>query len=310
MRILILGAGGIGGYYGARIAAAGGDVSFLVRAPRAAQIRSNGLRVQSTLGDLLLAPPVLTREEIDTPFDFIFISCKSYDLASAIEAIAPAVGEASLIVPLLNGVRHIDQLDARFGSERVLGGVAFISVALQPDGEIRHLNSMHRLFIGARFPEQAERLAPLATLLASANFEFVCSETIEQAMWDKFAFLTALASATCLFRASVGQILQTSAGEDFTNDLLDECAAVADACGHPLDGAQLDTYRQTLTDRSSSLMASMLRDVERGGATEAEHILGDMFMRGQQQRLATPMLQLAYAHLQAYEIRRQSERGA
>ena len=309
MRILVLGAGGIGGYFGARIAAAGGDVSFLVRAPRAAQIRANGLRVQSPLGDLHLKPPVLTREEVAAPFDVIILSCKSYDLDSAIEAIAPAVGGESLILPLLNGVRHIDQLLARFGDERVLGGVAFTSLALQADGDIRHLNSMHRLIVGARCPAQADRLAALAALLASANFELVCSPTIEQAMWDKFAFLTALAGATCLFRASVGQILQTTAGEDFTNDLLDECAAVAAACGHPLAGAQLDTYRQTLTDRKSSLMASMLRDVERGGPTEAEHILGDMFTRGQEQRLATPMLQLAYANLQAYQIRRQAEQN-
>ena len=310
MRILVLGAGGIGGYFGARIHAAGGDVSFLVRPPRAAQLRENGLSVQSPLGDLRIVPQVLTADEIRVPFDVVILSSKSYDLDAAMTAIAPAVGEASVILPLLNGVRHIDRLVERFGNERVLGGVAFISVALLPDGSIHHMNGVHRLFAGSRTAPASPCLAPLAQQLAASGFEFVLSPTIEQAMWDKFAFLTTLAGATCLFRASIGQILQTTAGEDFINGLLDECAAVAATCGHPLAAPQLAAYRQTLNDRSSGLMASMLRDVERGGPTEAEHILGDMLLRAHAAGVATPKLQLAVSHLQAYEVRRQAEAGA
>jgi len=309
MRILVLGAGGIGGYFGARIHAAGGDVTFLVRPARAEQLRRNGLSVHSPLGDLHITPKVLTGDEIAAPFDVVMLSCKSYDLDSAMAAIAPAVGEASVILPLLNGVRHIDRLVERFGNARVLGGVAFISVALMRDGNIQHLNSLHRLFAGSRTAAPSPWLTPLAQQLAASGFEFVLSQTIEQAMWDKFAFLTTLAGATCLFRASIGQILQTPAGETFINGLLDEGAAVTAACGHPLAEAQLAAYRQTLNDRSSGLMASMLRDVERGGPTEAEHILGDMLARGQALMLNTPKLQLACSHLQAYALRRQAEAG-
>ena len=309
MRILVLGAGGIGGYFGARIHAAGGDVTFLVRPVRAAVLREKGLHVGSPLGDLQITPKVVTGDQISAPFDVIMLSCKSYDLDSAVTAIAPAVGEQSVVLPLLNGVRHIDALVERFGAQRVLGGVAFISVALMPDGEIRHLNKFHRLFAGSLTPQCSPWLAPLARLLSTAGFEFVLSETIEQALWDKFAFLTTLAGATCLFRASVGQIVHTVVGDSFANGLLDECAAVVEACGHPVDETQLAAYRQTLTDPASGLMASMLRDVEGGGRTEADHILGDMLARGQSHGLQTPLLRLACAHLQAYEIRRQTQAG-
>ena len=306
MRILVLGAGGIGGYYGARIQAAGGDVTFLVRPARAKQLAKDGLNVTSPFGDLHLVPQCVTRDELKSPFDVIILSCKAFDLASAIEAIAPAVGEGTVILPLLNGVRHIETLVERFGSEHVLGGVAAISVTLAPHGEIQHLNKMHRFITGARSTPAPKALAPLAELLAKAGFDFILSNNIDQALWDKFVFLTALASATCTLRASVGQILDTVAGEAFIVGLLDECASVAAASGHAVPEAQLAAYRTQLTEKGSGLMASMLRDVEKGGPTEADHILGDMVARAEAKGVAVPMLRLAYSHLQAYDLRRKA----
>ena len=307
MRILVLGAGGIGGYFGGRIHDAGGDVTFLVRPGRAEQLRQNGLQIVSTLGNTRIAPQIVSREELRASpqyFDVIMLSCKAYDLASAIEAIAPAVGETSVILPLLNGVSHIATLAARFGEARVLGGVAFISVALAPSGEIKHLNALHRLAAGSLTATPSTWLAPLAQLFSASGFEFVLADDIEQTMWDKFVFLTTLAAATCTLRASVGDILRTVAGEQFISGLLGECVNVAAACGHPVGEAPLAAYRKQLTEPGSGLMASMLRDVERGGPTEAEHILGDMVSRGQAKGVEAPLLRLAYSHLQAYELRR------
>ena len=309
MRILVLGAGGIGAYYGARIHDAGGDVTFLVRPPRAAALRENGLQVFSPLGDTRFSPKLVTRDELaESPqsFDVIVLSCKAYDLDSAIDAIAPAVGENSVILPLLNGVRHIAALTARFGEARVLGGVAFISVLLAPSGEIRHLNTLHRLAAGSLTATPSKWLAPLAQLFSSSGFEFVLADDIEQTMWDKFVFLSTLAAATCTLRASIGDILRTVAGEAFITGLLGECLNVAAACGHPVGPAPLAAYRKQLTEPGSGLMASMLRDVERGGPTEADHILGDLVGRAQAQGLDIPLLRLAYSHLQAYELRRAS----
>lgn len=309
MRILVLGAGGIGGYFGARIHHAGGDVTFLVRPARAAQLRENGLQVFSPAGDLQIAPKVVTRDELQERFDVIVLSCKAYDLDSAMDAIAPAVGEESVILPLLNGVSHIDTLAARFGSQRVLGGVAFISVMLAPAGEIRHLNALHRLATGSRTAQSSRWLPALAQLFSAAGFEFTLSDTIEQAMWDKIVFLSTLAGATCTMRASIGTIMGTVAGEAFITGLLAECARIAEACGHPVGEASLGASRKQLTDRTSGLMASMLRDVERDSATEADHILGDMVSRAKTKGVDVPLLGIAYSHLQAYASRRNAQTG-
>jgi 2-dehydropantoate 2-reductase len=306
MRILVLGAGGIGGYFGARIHASGGDVTFLVRPARAAQLRENGLMVSSPAGDLQITPRVVTKDELSAHFDVIMLSCKAYDLESSIESITPAVGEQSVILPLLNGVLHIDTLVSRFGAQRVLGGVAFISVMLTPDGEIKHHFKLHKLFTGSLSSQPPVGLQPLAQLLSSSGFDFTLSNNIEQAMWDKFVFLSTLAGSTCLFRASIGNILGTVAGKAFITGLLAECSRVAEASGHAVAEAQLSAYRKQLTDSGSGLMASMLRDIERGGPTEADHILGDMLARSQAKGVEAPMLRLAYSHLQAYAIRQQT----
>ena len=305
MRILVLGAGGIGGYYGARMHAAGGNVTFLVRPGRAAQLREKGLQVFSPFGDLQITPQLVTKETLTETFDVILLTCKAFGLDSAMDAIAPAIGEQSAIVPLLNGVRHIDRLVTRFGAARVLGGVALISVTLAANGEIHHLNKLHRFTVGSLGWRPSPWLEPLSRLMESSGVDFVLADNIGQAMWDKMVFLATLAGATCLMRSSVGTIMSTLAGESFINGLLDECAAVADANGRKLGDTQLTVFRNMLTDRSSALVASMLRDVEANKQTEGDHILGDMISWAANKKLEVPLLKLAYSHLQAYERRRQ-----
>jgi 2-dehydropantoate 2-reductase len=300
----MLGAGAIGAYFGARIHAAGGDLTFLVRPERAARLSERGLRVTSAAGNLEIRPKLLTRDELAGTFDLVILSCKAFDLASAMDAIAPAVGERSLVAPLLNGVRHIDALTARFGRERVLGGVALISAAVDPDGDIRHMNRMHGMTVGALNGQPLPALEALAKTLASPGFDFMVSDDIMQAMWDKFVFLATLAGATCLMRANVGALMATRDGEQYVCALIDECMAIAEASGHPLTEAKRSIYRNQLTDKDSTLTASMLRDVEAGKPTEAEHILGDLVHWADLGKVKAPRLGLAYSHLQAYERRR------
>ncbi|MDD5249592.1 MAG: 2-dehydropantoate 2-reductase [Rhodocyclaceae bacterium] len=304
MKILILGAGGIGGYFGARLHAAGSDVSFLVRPARAAQLRADGLRVTSPFGDMHVEPRIVTAVGATDRYDVIVLSCKAYDMGSAVAAVAPAVGSASVVLPLLNGLAHLDVLDAHFGRDRVLGGVAHLAVTLAPGGEVRHLNRTHRLIFGSRAAGESPWLAPLAQLLAAAKIDVLLSPRIEQDMWDKFVFLATLAAATCSMRAGVGDIMAAEGGEAFIVGLLDECRSVAVALGHAPDPDRIAAYRGQLTDRGSPLTASMLRDVERGGPTEADHVIGDMVRRGAAKGLALPLLKLAHMHLQAYEQRR------
>jgi 2-dehydropantoate 2-reductase len=304
MRVLILGAGAIGGYFGARLQEAGGDVTFLVRGARARQLAERGLLVESPFGNVRIKPRTITSDSPGQSFDVIILTCKAYDLGSAVDSISPLAGVDSVILPLLNGFAHLDALDSRFGRDRVLGGVAHIAVTLTPEGTIRHLNDMHKLIFGSRSPQASQWLAPFAQLLSATLVESRVSDKIEQNMWDKWVFLSTLAAATCTLRASVGAILDTIAGEEFVLRLLRESESIAAACDFAPIAKQLATYRAQLTERGSMLTASMLRDIERGGPTEADHILGDMVRRGDARGVPVPSLRLAYSHLQAYEARR------
>ncbi|MBK1663069.1 2-dehydropantoate 2-reductase [Rhodospirillum rubrum] len=301
MRCLILGAGGIGGYFGGRLLAAGRDVTFLVRPARAARL-AQGLRITSPRGDLALpAPPLVTSQTLTGTYDVVMVSCKAYDLENAIDTIAPAVGRETVIVPLLNGFGHLDTLRARFGAERVLGGYCLISVALDGEGGIAHFNQADVLRLGEIAGGPSERLRAIGAMLGEAGFDFAVSDDIVQEMWEKWVFIATTASATCLMRAAIGDIIGAGAG-DVTLGLLAECEAIASDNGHPPGEAARKRARDQLTDATSPIMASMLRDIERGGPVEADAIQGEMLRRAGDR--PAPLLRLAHAHLRAYEARR------
>lgn len=304
MRILVLGAGAIGGYFGGRLIEAGGDVTFLVRAPRAAALARDGLKVMSPLGDISVPVRTITADCVLQPFDLVLLSCKGYDLDDAMGSIAPAIGVQTALLPLLNGVVHIPRLGERFGSSRVLGGVAHLAVTLRTDGVIHHLNSQCAIRFGPLHSRPDPWLPILLDLLKRARVDAVLSPAIEQDLWDKLVFLATLAGMTCLMRSSVGTILDTPDGEHLIQRLLSECREIAAAEGFPPNVAALAEYRALLTERGSRLTASMLRDIERGGPTEADHLLGDLARRATANRVSAPLLRVAYTHLQAYERQR------
>jgi 2-dehydropantoate 2-reductase len=306
MRVLILGAGGVGGYFGARLLETGRDVTFLVRPARAERLARSGLKVQSPCGDIEIpVPPAVTADTIQEPFDLILLSCKAYDLEDAVRSITPAVGEDTLIVPLLNGMRHMDVLDERFGRDRVLGGFCAISSTVDPEGRILHLNRMHTLVFGSRLPSQEDALDAIDAVLTGAGYDGSRSDAIVQEMWEKWVFIAAGAGITCLMRASIGDIV-TAAGPELSIAMLEETGLIAAANDHPPGREAYQRSRRLLTDPASSLTASMLRDVETGSRTEADHILGDLIRRRPRGARA-PMLDVAYAHLLAYEARRARE---
>lgn len=305
MRFLVLGAGGVGGYFGGRLAATGADVAFLVRPRRAEQLASRGLIIRSPAGDLHLpSPNTLVTGASDRPFDIVILTCKAYDLPSALDAIAPHVGGGSAVLPLLNGMAHLDVLDARFGRERVLGGLCQIAATLSPDGEIRHLNDVHRLIYGERDRSASPRVAALAEAMASAVFASRPSDDILLEMWEKWVMLAPLAGMTCLMRGSVGDIMAADDGRKLAEQLLDEVAAIAAASGHPPREKVLNDARARLTQPGSSFTASMLRDIERGGPTEGDHVLGDLVARAERLGVETPLLRIARCHVQVYDRRR------
>jgi 2-dehydropantoate 2-reductase len=309
MRILVVGAGAIGGYFSGRLIAAGRDVTFLVRPRRAAELASAGLDIKSTAGDVTIpSPPTVLAQQLNSHFDLILLSCKAYDLDGAIADFAPAVGPRTAILPLLNGMRHLDVLDATFGRERVLGGQCYIAATLDQNRAIVHLNNDHELSYGERDGGRSARIEAISAAMAGVVFKARASERILQEMWEKWVFLATLAGSTCLMRAAIGDIVAAPGGKDFVLALLDECRAVAQANRYPPRAAFLERSRAALTAEGSSLTASMLRDIERQAPIEADHIVGDLIRRGDEvgsRRGHISLLGVAYAHLKAYEARRQ-----
>lgn len=311
MKILVVGAGAIGGYFGGRLLEQKRDVTFLVRPARAAQLAASGLVIRSRMGDASLpAPSTVLAENLHDTFDLILLSCKAYDLESAIASFAPAVGSNTAILPLLNGMRHLDLLDRQFGKDRVLGGQCFIAATVNDHHEVVHLNEAHDLSFGERSGGTSDRVRAIAEEFIDARCNLRVSEEIVLEMWEKWAFIASAASATCVMRASVGDIMAAPGGKEYITGLLDECRSVAEAQGQLLRAASVNRAHATLTARGSSLTASMLRDVERNAPIEADHIVGDMLRRGAERNLGEERLAhlaLAFTHLKAYESRRERE---
>ena len=309
MRILVVGAGAIGGYFGGRLLQAGRDVTFLVRQRRAGELANAGLVIRSPCGDLTLRdPPRVLAADLRGAYDIVLLSCKAYDLDGAVDAIAPALGEQTMILPMLNGMRHLDQLAQRFGPSRVMGGLCVISSTLAQDGAVVHLNNLHRLSFGELDGSMSQRLQDLSAVLGGTGFDAMPSQLIVQEMWDKWVFLATLAAVSCLMRATLGDVLKAPGGEALILSMLDECRGIATGVGHAPRAAFLDQTRSTLTTAGSPLAASMLRDVQADAAIEADQIVGDLLQRNRAPGHVTPLLGIAYTHLKAYEARRERMR--
>jgi 2-dehydropantoate 2-reductase len=285
------------------------DVTFLVRPARAEQLRRTGLVLRSRFGDARLPAPTVTAGDLRDPFDLVILAVKSYGLDGAVAPLGPAVGPGTAVLPLLNGMRHLDALDRRFGPERVLGGLCAIAATLGPDGEVIHLNDKHLLVFGERTGGGSPRADAIAELMAPANMVFKASEVILPAMWEKWVMLAALAGITCLMRAAVGDIAAAAGGRELILQILDETAAVAAAHGFAPRTAFLDQCRAMLLEPGSAFTASMLRDIERGGPTEGDHVLGDLVARAAARGVPVPLLRVAYCHVAAHEQRQRRERA-
>jgi 2-dehydropantoate 2-reductase len=305
MRILVVGAGAIGGYFGGRMLQGGCDITFLVRPRRAEELASAGLVIKSPNGDVTLPNPATVQADaLKDKFDVVLLSCKAFDLDDAIGSFAPAVGDKTAIIPLLNGMKHLDVLDQKFGHERVLGGLCAIAVTLNEKREVVQLQPMQSLTFGERDSKISDRVRAIADTFAKGNCGTAASEHIVQDMWEKWVFLASLAASTSLMRTSVGNILAAPDGKDFLLGMLDECSAVATAEGYPPNGPFFQRTRSMLTTEGSPMTASMFRDIKAGLAVEADHVIGDLIARGDAAKVPVPRLRIAYTHLKAYEKQR------
>lgn len=305
MRLLVVGAGSTGGFFGAHLARAGRDVTFLVREQRARVLRERGLRIASPLGDFTVAPTLLVAGDVSAPFDAVMLAVKAYSLDSALDGLAPYVDSRTLIMPVLNGMRHLDVLAERFGAHSVIGCACKVATVVDDDGSIRQLNTMQELVYGELDGALTARIAALDATLRGAAFLARLSSEIELEMWEKWIMLATLGGVTCLMRGPIGEIVAAPGGTAFTLAFLDEVVAVVVAEGFTPRAPFLASLRARLTAGGSPWNSSMYRDLAQGQPVEADQILGDLIARASRRGVPTPLLSAAYAHLMVYSMGRE-----
>jgi 2-dehydropantoate 2-reductase len=306
MKILVVGAGAVGGYFGARLAQAGRDVTFLIRAASVEKMQRNGLRIVSPHGDLTLKPRITTTDQIQSPYDLIFVSVKAHALDRAISDMKPAVRPDTMIYPILNGMRHMETLTRSFGPQAVLGGVCMVATDLDDQGRIVQLAPMQKLVYGEWSGELTPRIRQLDQALSNASFDTELSTSIQQAMWEKWVFIASIGLVTALLGGPIGEIEAVPHGAATAIMALDECAQIARACGFPPAPSFLDNLRAQLTAKGSPLTSSLYRDMQKGQSVEVDTILGDLLARGHEHQLKTPLLQAGYVRLSVYQNSRPS----
>ncbi|MGA2495098.1 MAG: ketopantoate reductase family protein [Roseiarcus sp.] len=301
MRLLVVGAGSTGGYFGGRLAQAGRDVTFLVRPARAAKLKETGLRIVSPYGDATLQPKVVTTETLAGTYDAVLLTVKAYQLEAAMEDFAPAVGPESMILPVLNGMGHMDLLARRFSPHNVVGCALQVSTTLDDDGRVVQLSTLQNIVYGELDGELTPRIASLDEFMRSAEIGARLSPAIQREMWGKWTFLASLAATTCLMRGSIGEVEACPGGAAFTLQLFGEVAAIVAAVGVPPSDGFLTGVRAMLTEKGSPLAASMFRDLQSGRPIEAEAIVGDLIRRGAKAGIGAPLLSAAYVCLVVHQ---------
>lgn len=300
MKILIVGAGATGGYFGARLAAAGRDVTFLVREQRAAFLKQRGLRIAGLGRELRIEPKVLTAGALGGTFDVVLLTVKAAGLKSAITDLAPAVGPTTLIVPFLNGMAHIDALAAAFGADKVLGSVVHLVGTINGDGDIAILQPLARWTIGEQGGGSSARLERLLAEVAVPGIDVITAPNGLAAMWHKWVFITAAGVVTCLMRGPVGDLAAVPGGGAFVAEVLAEVSTVSAAAGFPVPESEQANTLAFLTQPGSTFTSSLYRDVTAGLPNESEHILGGFVRRAAELGVAVPLINLALLQLRVH----------
>jgi 2-dehydropantoate 2-reductase len=310
MRILVAGAGAVGGYFGGRLAQAGRDVTFLVLPKRAEQIQAQGLRILSPMhGDFTVRPKTITAAQITSPYDVIFLSVKSYDLAAAINDFAPTVGPQTVIIPVLNGMQHIDVLTKRYGEHAGLGWVCFVANEIDSQGRIVQLADFQSLTYGELNGKKTSRIEAVHQVFSGAGVEAAISTDILRNMWEKWVWLATVGTITCLLRGNIGEIVAVPGGAELCLSAFRECVAIAGACGYPMSETFLAEKGPLLTVAGSTLTSSMYRDLTDHARVEVDTILGDLVERGSKYGVSAPIVQAAFVSLSIYQQGRARAKG-
>lgn len=301
MKLLVVGAGSTGGYVGARLHEIGREIHFLVRPARAAQLRRRGLRINSPDGGIVIEPRLVQRDTLAGPFDAVLLAVKGYQLDAALEDMAPAVGADTMILPVLNGMGHLERIANRFGADKLVGCTLKVATSLSDEGDIVQLNALQEMAFGELDGRDSARTRMLRDFLHGSPIVTRLTPDIRREMWEKWVFLASLGGITCLMRGPVGEVVACSGGAECANAMLDEVAAVVRTVGDAPSSSFLQATRELLSAEGSPLTSSMYRDLQQGRPVEVENILGDLYRHAQRAAIAAPLLRAAYVHLRRYQ---------
>jgi len=301
MRIAVIGAGGVGGYFGARLAQAGNDVVFVARGAHLAAMRANGLRIESAVGDFVLPHANATDDPASlAPVDVVMFCVKLWDVEQGAAQIAPLVARGGVVIPFQNGIDAVDIVTRAVGASHVLGGVAYIAASIKAPGVIAHVGTMARLRVGAFDASLAPRAQAFVDACVAAGVEAERAQDIDRALWEKFVFLNAVSGLTCLARQPLGVIRSDAELRATFVASMRETIGVAKARGIEWPDDFIARQLRALDGLPAEMRASMLHDLSAGRRLEAPWLCGRVAELAASLHVAAPVNATIYAALKPY----------
>jgi len=303
MRVAVMATGAVGGYFGARLGAAGHDVHFVARGENLKTIRAEGLKVESVLGDLLLPSPSVTDDPAEIgPVDIVLFAVKLWDTEKAAQQALPLIGPQTRVIPLQNGVDGPDRLKPILGTDVVVPGSAYIATLLSAPGVVSHTSAFARMIVGRSDGKPDSALAAFVEAAKAAGIDITLSEMIDRERWQKFVFLAGLSGATASTRMPLGPILQDPDTRAFFHDLMREVVTVGRAKGVPIPSDFADDRLRFGESSPPTFKASMLHDLERGNRLELDWLAGYVVKVGRELGVATPANEAVYRVLKLHRF--------
>lgn len=301
MKIVVMGTGGVGGYFGARLAASGADVTFIARGEHLKAMQRDGLKILSANGDMMLKPVKATDAPASVGVaDLVMIAVKLWNTEDAARAIEPLMGPNSAALSWQNGVVAEDILVRHYGKERVIGGVSNIAALIDAPGVIRHNGTMARLIFAELDGRQSNRIEIFASLCNHANIDYVVSDDITRAIWQKFIFLASFSGMTCATRLSIGPVRSDPETRAMLKSALQEAVAIGRAKGVNLPDDQVEQSLAWADNLPASMVASMLGDLTRGNRLELPWLSGTVVKLGDELGVPTPTHRFIYTVLKLH----------
>lgn len=307
MKILIMGTGGVGGYYGGLLAQQGNDVTFIARGAHLNAIQQKGLKVKSVHGDFTIFPAKATQNPGESgETDLVLFCVKTYDIEDAARAIRPVIGPNSMIMSLQNGIDAPERIGKITGIEHVIGGVTWLSSAVEAPGIIKQISQFRRIIFGELEGGSSERIESIYKAFSPTGMSVEVSEDIQKVLWEKLVFIAAVSGVGSLTRLPMGDYRAIPEARNLLLNIMKEVESVARAYGVRLDADVVQKWIEFIDRSAPDIKPSMQLDIESGHRTELESMIGTVNRKGRELRIPTPTIDFVYASLLPIELKARS----